>query len=80
MTSEEWLALKVGDVLVDTQCRNARRMVLEVRRVTGKKGQPRGFTRTTFVVPGLRGGNNTVLNNTMDIGGRRFFPAERWMS
>jgi hypothetical protein len=72
MTADEWLILKVGDVLIDAKCQHARREVLTVSRVSGKPGQ-RGKTRTTITVQNLHSaGRTTIVVNCEDVGGERF--------
>lgn len=68
----QWLALKVGDVIIDHKCGDAPREVLSVARASGKPEQ-RGNTRTMIAVPNLRRPEvSTVLVSTEDIGGARF--------
>lgn len=67
MTREEWLALEVGDVIIDHRCRDARRVVRSIRRVTGKRGQRTGATRTVIRVDNLKTqGAQTVIFSTDD--------------
>lgn len=66
MTHEQWLALKVGDVIIDHKCRDARRTVLTITRVSGKPGQ-RGNTRTCIRVDNIKSpGQRTVIFSTDD--------------
>lgn len=74
MTAEQWLALKVGDVIVDTQCGGALRTVLSVKRVSGSRGQRHGQTRTVIMVSNLKqSGRTTHIFSTDDIGGGKRF-------
>jgi hypothetical protein len=73
MTREQWLALKVGDTIIDRQCNYVRRRVLTVRRNSGKPEQ-RGNTRTTITVPNLTSPSRvTTLFSTDDVGGGKRF-------
>lgn len=67
MTREEWLALEVGDVIIDHKCGGARRVVREIRRVTSTRGQRTGATRTVIRVDNLKSpGELTVIFSTDD--------------
>lgn len=66
MTHEEWDKLQIGDVLIDHKCRDARRVVMAISRVSGKPGQ-RGLTRTCIRVDSLKSrGATTVIFSTDD--------------
>lgn len=67
MTAEQWLALEVGDVVIDLKCGGAERKVLAVKRVSGSRGQRRGQTRTTITVMNLKTpGTKTHIFSTED--------------
>lgn len=73
MTEEQWLALKVGDRIVDRHAGGRIREVLELSRVSGKRGQRRGGTRTTITVTNLKSPQlTTIIYSTADIRGERF--------
>lgn len=73
MTQEEWLALKVGDEVIDHLCRGARRRVLAISRVSGHPAQ-RGMTRTCIRVASLKSeGATTLIFSTDDAPNRSRF-------
>lgn len=74
MTRDEWLSVEVGDVLVDHMSGDAPREVLSVRRVTGRRGQPRGATRTVVTLANLRSplARPVAVASTDDLRGTRF--------
>lgn len=72
MTAAEWLAVKVGDFIVDRSTQHlAHREVLSVSRVSGRAEQ-RGKTRTMIRVPKIRGAGMTIICNSEDRSGARF--------
>jgi len=78
VTREEWLALQVGDVVIDHKCGGARRVVRSIRRVTSQRGQRTGATRTVIRVDNLKTrGELTVIFSTDDSPGYSRFSLER---
>lgn len=72
MIRDEWLRVRVGDVLIDHISGDARREVLSVERYSGKRGQ-RGNTRTQVTLARLHGhGRPVLVCSTDDLRGRRF--------
>ncbi len=68
MTSQEWLELKVGDVIIDHLCGSIRRTVLSLSRVSGRQGQKAGKARTTIAVPNVKTrGRETLLVSSADV-------------
>lgn len=74
MTREEWLEVQVGDVLIDHMSGDSPREVLSVRRVTGRRGQPRGATRTVVTLANLRSplARPVSVASSDDLRGTRF--------
>ena len=69
MTDAQWLELQVGDMIIDHACGGAIRHVLDVKRVSGQRGQ-RGKTRTSITVNNLKErGRKTVIFSAEDRDG-----------
>lgn len=72
MTAEEWLSLKVGDVVHDVVC-GRDRVVLEVNRCQVSRGVKFERTRTTIVVESLKTrGARVIIFDIMDGRGGRY--------
>lgn len=72
MTLAQWRNLKVGDLLIDRSHRDAKRRVLAISHVSGKKEQ-RGLTRTCLTLTNLKQpGGKTVIFESDNTGPARF--------
>lgn len=76
MTREQWLSLKVGDIIIDRKCSDGERTVLAVKRMTLKRGRGAGRTRTSIAVNNIKSrgrGLRTYFWDSDDIGGGQRF-------